>query len=283
MPHGIWKGTLGFGLVNIGVQLYAAEAPERLDLDLLDQRDHARIRYLKVNANTGREVKQADIVKGYPVEKGRYVILKDADIKTANPKATQSVDIVGFVPRDDVDLIYFAKPYYVGPLKGSEKAYALLREALRRTEQLAIAQIVIRTRQYVAAVYPQEEVLVVHLLRYHDELRDLKAAGVEAPKTSPRAIRPQELEMAEQLIKSMATTWDPTEYTDTFRRDILKLVKQRAKGGVRKAPEPEAPEERETRVLDLMAALKRSVESKGKAAPRGKRASRSRTTTRKSA
>ncbi|HTL04935.1 MAG TPA: Ku protein, partial [Gemmatimonadales bacterium] len=244
MARGIWKGTLGFGLVNIGVELLPAEATaERLDLDLLDKRDNARIRYRKVNEVTGKEVPQEDIVKGYPVEKDRYVILSDEDIKAANPKSSQHVDIVGFVSRDAIEPLYLAKPYYVAPLKGSEKAYALLRESLRRTGQVAIAQIVIRTRQYVSAVYPYEGVLVVQLLRYQEELKDLKAEdlGGAAAKAAAKSLRPQELAMAEQLMANMAMEWKPGEFSDTYKKDILKLVRERARGGARKArPAPEA-------------------------------------------
>ena len=280
MPHPIWKGTMGFGLVSIAVELLPAETSERLDLDLLDRRDKARIHYKKVNAETGAEVKQADIVKGYAVSKDRYVILSDADLKAANPKATQTVDIIGFVPREEIAPIYFSRPYYVSPLKGSAKAYALLREAMERSGQIGIARIVLRTRQYVAAVYPNEEALVVHLLRYHDEIRAFSAEGLKGAGAAPR---PQELAMAEQLMKTMATKWDPTEYTDTYRRDVLKLIKARAKGGVRKT-RAEAPEEEpETRVLDLMAALKKSVESKGKAKAPRRGAARRKTAARRSA
>ena len=280
MPHPIWKGTMGFGLVSIAVELLPAETSERLDLDLLDRRDKARIRYKKVNADTGAEVRQADLVKGYAVSKDRYVILSDADLKAANPKATQTVDIIGFVPREEIAPIYFSRPYYVSPLKGSAKAYALLREAMERSGQIGIARIVLRTRQYVAAVYPNEEALVVHLLRYHDEIRAFSAEGLKGAGAAPR---PQELAMAEQLMKTMATKWDPTEYTDTYRRDVLKLIKARAKGGVRKT-RAEAPEEEpETRVLDLMAALKKSVESKGKAKAPRRGAARGKTAARRSA
>jgi DNA end-binding protein Ku len=267
MPRGIWKGTLGFGLVNIGVQLYTAEAPERLDLDMLDKRDHARIRYRKVNEATGEEVAQEDIVKGYQVEKGKYVELSSEELKEANPKATQTVDIVGFVPRDSVQPIYFAKPYYVGPLKGSEKAYALLKTVLERTERVAIANVVIRTRQYVAAVFPMEDALVVQLLRYHDELRSLSSEEVEKAADAAKSLRPQELNMAEQLVESMDMEWKPEKFTDTFRKDVLALVREKAKGKVHKTPaSKEAPEE--TSVIDLMAALKRSVEERGGRATR---------------
>jgi DNA end-binding protein Ku len=281
MARGIWKGTMGFGLVSIGVELYTAESPERLELDMLDRRDHSRIRYKKVNESTGDEVKQEDIVKGYPVEKDKYVILTDADLKSANPKSTQSVDIIGFVPRDEIALIYYDRPYYVGPLKGSDRAYALLREALERTGQIGIAQIVLRTRQYVAAVYPHEDVLVVHLLRYHDEIRAFDAESITHLKEAGIKPRPQELAMAEQLMKTMATSWDPTEYTDTYRRDVLQMIKERASGKVRKAKKAEKPEE--TKVLDLMAALKRSVESKGKTAAKPRRAAGRKPAARRSA
>jgi DNA end-binding protein Ku len=280
MPHPIWKGTMGFGLVSIAVELLPAETSERLDLDLLDRRDKARIRYKKVNAATGAEVKQADIVKGYAVSKDRYVILSDADLKAANPKSTQTVDILGFVPREEIAPIYFSRPYYVSPLKGSARAYTLLREAMKRSGRIGIAQIVLRTRQYVAAVYPNEEALVVHLLRYHDEIRAFGAEGLEGAGAAPR---PQELAMAEQLMKTMATEWDPTEYTDTYRRDVLKMIKARAKGGGKKAPAEAPEEESETRVLDLMAALKKSVESKGKPKAPRRGAARGKTAARRSA
>ena len=283
MARGIWKGTLGFGLVSIGVELFNAEATtERLDLDLLDKRDNARIRYRKVNEATGKEVPQEDIVKGYAVEKDHYVVLSDAEIRAANPKSSQTVDIVGFVPHDTLDLIYYAKPYFVSPLKGSEKAYALLREALTQSGKVAIAQIVIRTRQYVAAVYPYEAVLVVHLLRYHDELRDFKSEELSASKAAAKNLRPQELAMAEQLMETMAMDWDPKAFADTYKRDILKLVKEKARGTVRKVKA--APEEKETQVLDLMAALKKSVAARSAGTARGKKAAgRTRSGSRKSA
>lgn len=283
MARGIWKGTLGFGLVSIGVELFNAEASaERLDLDLLDKRDNARIRYRKVNESTGKEVPQQDIVKGYAVEKDRYVVLSDAEIKAANPKSSQTVDIVGFVPHDAVDLIYYAKPYYVSPLKGSEKAYALLRESLTRSGKVAVAQIVIRTRQYVAAVYPYEAVLVVHLLRYHDELRDFKSEELTATRSAGKNLRPQELAMAEQLMETMTMEWDPKAFADTYKRDILKLVKEKAKGTVRKVKA--STEKAEPQVLDLMAALKRSIAGRSSGAARSRKpAGRSRSGSRKSA
>ncbi len=265
MPHGIWKGTLGFGLVNIGVELFSAEQPNELDLDMLDKRDLSRIGYLKVNKSTGDVVEAKDIVKGMAVTKDHYVVLSAADLKEANPKATQSIDIVGFVEAGEIDLIYFAKPYLVMPLKGSEKAYGLLRDSLQDTGKMGLAQVVIRTRQHVSAVYPHKQALVVHLLRYADEVRDpgdLGAIGKGA--SSARKALPKEVSMAEQLIESMTTAWDPTEFTDSYRKDLLKLVKQRAKRGTKKSPPvAEVARESSPRVLDLMAALERSVATRG--------------------
>ena len=272
--------TLSFGLVSIPVKLYSAtESAATVRFNLLSK-DGSRLKQQYVSATTGKVVERADIVKGYAVSKDRYVILSDADLKAANPKATQTVDILGFVPREEIAPIYFSRPYYVSPLKGSAKAYALLREAMERSGQIGIAQIVLRTRQYVAAVYPHEAALVVHLLRYHDEIRAFKAEGLKGAGAAPR---PQELAMAEQLMKTMATEWDPTEYTDTHRRDVLKLIKARARGGGKKAPAGAPEEQPETRVLDLMAALKRSVESKGKAKAPRRRASRGKSAARRSA
>lgn len=263
MPRAIWKGTLGFGLVTIGIELHSAEAPNELDLDLLDKRDNARIRYQKINEATGDVVPQDDIVKGFAVAKQKYVVLSDADLKAANPKSTQTVDILGFVARGAIDLIYFDRPYFVSPLKGNEKAYALLREALRKSDQVALAQIVVRTRQYVAAVYPWQSALVVHLLRYERELKAPASVGIPESKAS---VRPAELAMAEQLMESMTTKWNPEDFSDTYRKDLLKLIKQRsARGGAKASKEPPAEkQEPETGVLDLMAALKRSVAGKGK-------------------
>jgi DNA end-binding protein Ku len=279
MARGIWKGAIGFGLVTIGVELYNAEAPERLDLDLLDKRDMSRIGYLKINKTTGKPVDKNDIVKGYEVASSRYVILSDEDLKRANPKVTQSIDVIGFVAANEIPLIYYAKPYIVGPIKGSEKAYLLFRDTLAEMQRVALAQVVIRTRQYLVAVYPFEGALVAQLLRYDEEIRKPADVGVSVPKGTGRAVRPQELAMAKKLVQGMETGWKPAEYRDEYRDDLLKLVKQRAKGAKPVQEGPPAP--RETKVIDLMEALRRSVSEHGgprhhgKSPAHGKRARRS--------
>ncbi len=265
MARGLWKGTLGFGLVTIGVELYSAESPERFDLDLLDKRDMARVGYLKINKNTGKPIESKDIVKGYEVGSNKYVILTDDDLKAANPKATQSIDVIGFVPAGEIPLIYFAKPYLIGPTKGSEKAYHLFKETLEEMERVAIAQVVIRTRGYMAAVYPYDDALIVQLLRYDDEVRKPSESGITINK-SARTLRAEEKAMAKKLVAGMETEWEPSKYRDEYRDDLLKLVKQRAKGAKPAQEEPaEAPSE--TRVIDLMEALRKSVRETGGSAP----------------
>lgn len=266
MARGIWKGTLGFGLVSIGVELFGVEDHEQsLDLDLLDRRDHAPIGYRKYNKVTGKEVKSEDIVKGYEIKKGRYIILESDDLKAANPKVSQTIDIIGFVRASDIDLVYFDKPYMVGPLKGSTKAYALLVKTLEDTEQVGIAQVVIRTKQYLAAIYPYQHAVIVHLLRYEDEVRQPEDIHITAD-TDGMTFRPQELKMAVQLVNSMAMEWDPTQFRDTYREDVIHIIEQLAESGEDVMVEQVADGSPEPRVLDLVAALKSSLAERAKAA-----------------
>jgi len=261
MARALWKGTLGFGLVNISVELLTAGNPDELDLDLLDRRDHARIGYQKINKSTGMVVENADIVRGFAIGDDKYVVLSADDLKAANPKATQSIDILGFVAEASVPRIFYDRPYYVSPLKGSERAYALLRDALDTSAQLALAQIVIHTRQHVAAVYPHESALVVQLLRYEVDLKDPDTAGVKAVPSAPKGSASRERAMADQLISSMYMDWEPGLFKDTYREDLLKLVRQRAKKGGSKTALSASSQSsaKQTKVIDLVAALQKSL------------------------
>lgn len=261
MPRALWKGTLGFGLVSISVELLSAEQADELDLDLLDRRDNARIGYLKINKSTQEPVPAEEIVRGFAVSDDRYVILTDDDLKSANPKATQSIDIFGFVGDQDVPRVFFAKPYFVSPLKGSDRAYALLRDVLRKSEQLALATVVIHTRQHVAAVYPHEGALVVQLLRYAADIKSPDDAGVKSVPSLTGGASAKEVAMAQQLLTSMQETWQPESYRDTYRDDVMKLIAQRSKKGGKASPAAAASPEPATRVLDLVAALQRSLAS----------------------
>jgi DNA end-binding protein Ku len=271
MARPSWRGTLSFGLVNIGVELHTMETSERLELDMLDKRDMGRIGYQKINKSTGETVQQKDIVKGYAVSKNKYVILSDADFKAANPKATRTVDVIGFVDDKEIDRIYYARPYLVAPAQGSAKAYRLLHDVLERTKQIALARIVLHTKEHTAAIFPLDDALVLQLLRYDRDLKTPKDLEVELPEKS--TAKPAEVEMAEKLVETMATKWDPSEFKDTYRDDLMKLIKSRAKKGTEESEEPPKPEKDETPVLDLMAALKRSLDKE----KNGDKASSSRT------
>lgn len=259
MARAIWKGTLGFGLVSIGVELLSAEKSEEIDLDLLDRRDNARIGYMKYNKSTQQPVPAEEIVRGFAIAEDEYVILSAEDLKAANPKATQSIDIFGFVPSESVPRVFYAKPYYVSPVKGSDRAYALLRDVLRKSEQLALATVVIHTRQHVAAVYPHEDALVVQLLRYSADLKSPDDAGVRTVPALAGGTSSKEVAMAQQLLTSMEEQWSPDDYHDTYREDLMRLITQRAKRGGKSSPASQVATSQPTKVLDLVAALQRSL------------------------
>lgn len=261
MPRSIWKGSISFGLVNIPVGLYSAEKSQEIQFHLLDKRDQAPIHYQRVSEKTGKEVPWEDIVRGYEYEEGHYVILSDEDLKRANPEATQTVDILDFVDAADIPTVYYDKPYYLGPDKKGTKSYALLREVLVKTGKVGIAKVVIRTRQYLAAVVPEGDVLVLNLLRFAHELRD--AGEVEVPH-GRAGVTDRELEMAERLVEGMVSDWDPEKYRDTYENDLMTLIEKRVKSGDTAAVETPVPRPKEGNVVDLMALLKRSVEVSGK-------------------
>jgi len=256
----IWKGTINFGLVSIPVALYSAEADGSLDFDLLDRRDFSRVRYRRVNEKTGREVPWDEIVKGYEYEKGEYVALTDDDFVKANVKATQSIDILDFVDGADISPIYFDKPYYLVPLKNGRRAYALLREVMKRTGRVGIASVVIRSRQHLAALLVDGPMLILNLLRFSHELRDPSALAV--PETGSAAGSNQELKMAEQLVETMAGKWNPKKYRDEYHQDLLQMIDKKIKSGQTKAIEPAEPARRpkQGKVVDIMHLLRRSME-----------------------
>lgn len=267
MARSIWKGSISFGLVNIPVGLYSAEKREELSLHLLDQRNMARVRYKRVNEESGKEVPWEETVRGYEVEGGHYVILSDEDLQRASPEKTQAVDIQDFVDLDEISSVYFDKPYYLAPDKKGAKSYALLRETLKRTGKVGIATVVIRTKQYLAAVIAQDDVILLNLLRYAHELRGTDELDLPSGK---QGVSERELEMAERLVQGMVDTWQPERYKDTYVRDLLAVIHQRAKAGQYESAPPPAEEEKKPargNVVDLMALLKQSVETGGKKAP----------------
>jgi DNA end-binding protein Ku len=260
----IWKGSINFGLVAIPVALYAADSSGDLDFDLLDRRDFSPVRYRRVNEKTGREVPWDQIIKGYQYDKGEYVALSEQDFINANVKATQTIDIIAFVDASEISPMYFDKPYYLEPLKAGRRAYALLREVMKKTGKVAIAKVVIRTRQHLAALMVQGPLLVLNLLRFADELRD--PSGLDVPEAGPQrtGFSNQEIKMAEHLVQMMAAKWNPEKYRDEYREDLLKLIDKKVKSGQTKAVEKVQPAERSERrgnVIDMMHLLRQSVDT----------------------
>jgi DNA end-binding protein Ku len=266
MPRGLWKGAISFGLVNVPVELFSAEKrSSELDLTMLDKRDLAPVGYKRFNKSTGEDVPWAEIVKGYEYEDGRYVVLSDEDFRRANVEASRTVDIVAFVDAQDIAPLYYETPYYLAPGKRGEKPYALLREALAKAGKVGIATVVIRTRQYLAAVMPQDDLLVMNTLRYADEIRDAGELGLDF---SGAKISAKEIDLALRLIRDMEEKWKPAQYKDTYREDLLKRIEEKVKAGQTEELTRPRKEKAEggAEIIDLMALLKKSVE--GKKAPR---------------
>lgn len=265
MPRAIWSGTLSFGLLNVPIQLMSGERRTDLSFRMLDSRNKKPIRYERVNADTGEEVPWKDIVKAYEYDKGSYVVLDAQDIKAAAPESHEAVEIEAFVDAGSINPAYYEKPYILVPGKKAEKGYVLLRETLARTGKVGIARVVIRTREYLAAVMPQEKALVMILLRYQQEVVDPADFKLPGEDLEAYRIAPRELEMAEQLIDSMAGEWKPEEYRDEFRERLHKVIEQRLQQqGVVSAPVEEAhlPENATTNVVDFMALLKQSIDKR---------------------
>jgi DNA end-binding protein Ku len=267
MARAIWKGSISFGLVSIPVGLFSAETRDEISFRQLDKRNLAPVGYKKYNKQTGKEVELDDIVKGYEYEDERYVLISDEDLKRANPEKTQTVDITDFVDLDAIDPEYFDKPYYLAPLKKNAKAYALLREALKRSGKVGIAKVVIRSREYLGAVIPHNEVLVLEILRYPHEIRgvdDLELPGDELEKMG---VTDREVKMAEMLIDGMTAEWDPSKYKDTYRDDLMALINKKIESGqtevLDESPAPEVDTEPKG-VIDIMSLLKKSVEATSK-------------------
>lgn len=261
----IWKGSISFGLVNIPVGLFSAASPDELSFRQLDRRNLSPIGYRKYNKTSGEEVESEEIVKAYEYESGHYVVLSDEDLKRANPEKTQTVEITDFVDLDDIQPVYWDKPYYLGPVGKNRKGYALLREALKRTRKVGIAKVVIRSREYLSAVIPQGDVLLLEILRYPHEIRAAEDLDVPQGELKDMGINERELEMAERLVEGMTAQWEPEKYHDSYRDDLMALIQQRIESGNTNAPDetPVADVDVEAGgdVIDIMALLKRSVEA----------------------
>ncbi|WP_333678905.1 Ku protein [Dyella sp.] len=265
MARPIWTGNLTFGLLNVPVSLMSGERGIDLHFRMLDSRNKAPVRYERVNAETGEEVPWKEIVKAFEYKKGNYVVLEPADIKSAASENRESVEVEAFVDAADIGAEYFEKPYILVPGKKAEKGYVLLRETLKRTGKIGIARVVIRTREYLSAVIPREHALMLVLMRFQQELVDVEEFSIPSEDIKSYRISERELSMAEQLIESMTSGWAPAEYKDEFRDRLRQVIERRmkAKGALTEIEEP-AEEEAEatTNVVDFMALLKKSIDTK---------------------
>ena len=271
MARAIWKGSISFGLVNIPVALFSAEnRSDELSFHMLDKRDMGPVGYKRINKKTGKDVPWDDIVKGYEYEDGRFVVVTDEDFIKANVEATRTVEIVDFVDGREIDPAFYEKPYYLAPAnKSANKGYALLRETLKRTGKVGIAKVVIRTREYIAAVIAHGPVMLLDVMRFGYEVRD--ASEVEVPEDDAKklGLSEKELKLAETLVESMVGAWEPGKYQDTYREDVLSLIRKKVeRGDVREVHEPQRDEEDGARggVVDIMSLLKKSVAERQKPA-----------------
>lgn len=263
MPRAMWKGAISFGLVTIPVGLVSAqERSSEIAFHNLDKNTMSRVKQKRVSEASGEEVAWDDVVKGYEYEHGHYVVLEPSEIEAANPRATHTIDIVAVVCRDCIDPPYFDKPYYVVPEAVGRKPYALLREVLRAHGQIAVARVVIRTRQYLAALFPVGDALVLDLLRYASELADVSALDLPPADREQIGITDTEYKLAEQLVGALEQEWNPGAYKDTYRNDLLDLIKRKVEeGGALITEMPGKPAVEGGEVVDIMELLRRSVDA----------------------
>ena len=265
MARSMWKGAISFGLVHIPVEMYPAASDQGLDLSMLDRRDFAPIGFKRYNKATGKEVSWDDIVKGYEYSDGEYVVLSDEDLRRANPDATRSIDILAFVNADQVPLIYYEQPYYLAPGKGGDKVYALLRETLREVGKIGIANVVIRVKQHLAALVCVGDTIVLNTLRYPDEIRPTDELKIPGADSKAAQVTEKELQMAKALVEGMSEKWKPQQYHDTYREDVMALIKKKIAANQTKTltePEPEEEKPAKTNVIDLVALLQASLGKK---------------------
>ena len=266
MPRAIWKGSISFGLVNIPIELHTAVRDHRPKFRMLHAKDKSPVRFERVCIRDGHPVAWEDLVKGYEYQKGHFVVVTKEDFQAAAVEKTRTIDIVDFVKSDEIDDRFFETPYYLVPAKGGERAYALLREAIRQSERVGVAKFILRDAQHLAAVEAIDNALVLTIMRFADEL--VETSAFEFPGDA--GMRKPELDMAKSLVNSLAAEWDPAKYTDQYRENLLKLIQAKLKGKKVDLEEVTAP--RQAEVVDLMERLRRSLEQSGarpsKARPR---------------
>lgn len=256
MARAIWSGTISFGLLNVPVRMYSAVARRSIALREIRESDSARIKHRRVAEGTDEEVPYDNIVKAYELSPGQYVPLGKDEMAALAPEKTRAIDVQDFVDIEEIDPMYFDSPYYLGPADGAEKAYSLLASAMESSGKAAIARFVFRNKEHLSAIRASDGVLTLTTMRFHDEVVPPSELDDSLPDKAPKVAK-REREMAEQLIDSLSTKFNPNEYRDEYREQLLALIEQKAEGKKIVAPETEAP--KATKAPDLMAALEESI------------------------
>ncbi|MBD0283988.1 MAG: Ku protein [Flavisolibacter sp.] len=255
----LWSGTISFGLINIPVKLASAVQSEEIDFDLLSKDDLAPIRYARIDTQTGKEVDWKHIVKGYQYAKGKYVVVEDEDFEKASPAKSKSIDILQFAKEEEIDPIYYEKPYYILPGKGAEKGYQLLLQALKEAQSVGLAEFMLRNREHICVVRAHGDVLILHQMYYHQEIKEAPAV----PQPKQEKVTAKEVELAVKLIQQLSEKFNPAAFKDTYIEALKKVIKAKAAGKQIRIAEPE---EKPVTVKDLMEVLKQSLDKTKKRA-----------------
>ncbi len=267
-PRVLWKGAISFGLVHIPIALYSATSDHSIDFDWLDKRTMDPVGYKRINKKTGKDIAKEQIVKGIAYEDGQYVVLSDAEIAAAYPKTTQTIEIETFVPADGIPFVYLERPYYVAPINKGAKVYALLRETLQRTGRVGVARVVIQTKQHLAVLVPSGPGLVLNLLRWGADIRSWKDLPLPAEGAKAAGLSEKELKMATDLVADMSSEWNPDDFKDSFKDEIMRLVDRKVEAGDTESVTPveaaEAGSQGGAKIIDLTELLQRSLRKGGK-------------------
>jgi DNA end-binding protein Ku len=264
MARSIWKGDISFGLVSIPISLISTEENNDLHFHLLNSKTNARVRYQRVDEETGKEVPWGDIVKGYEYDKGNYIIVNEEAFEKASPELFKTIDIQEFVNRQEIDILYYEKPYYLIPEGKNKKAYVLLRKALKKTNKVGVAKIILRTKEYLSIILPHEDALLLYLIHFHDEIYSEEGLNVPREEVKNYKISDKELKMAVDLIKDMSTVWKPEKYHNEYRETLQKWIDKQTKSLVKRGKHlAKAPPSHDA-VVDFVSLLKESMKKKSK-------------------
>ncbi len=282
MARAIWSGSISFGLLNVPVRLYSAVSKQTVRFRELREGDGSRVKHKRVAESDGKEVPYEKIVKGYEYAPDQYVVLSRDELAELEPQRSRAIEIQDFVDLDDIDPIYFEQPYYLGPDKGAERAYALLVQAMKDARKVAIARFVLRNKEHLAAIRPMDDVLTLTTMRFHDEVSSPQDVDGEVfEEAKPKKPEKREVDMAKQLIESLTSDFEPDKYRDEYREELLDLLERKAEGKEVVSAPTEEP--KPTKAPDLMSALEESLaavrgeeaETDGKAKPKTRSSSTS--------